>query len=80
MIARLIVRALRRVSIGIVAGGAIAAGLARAMRALLFGVSPLDPMSFGAVLAAVVLLALAATLLPGIRAVRDAPLSVLREG
>ncbi|MGH9536213.1 MAG: ABC transporter permease [Terriglobales bacterium] len=60
--------------IGLVA----AAGLTRLLSSLLFGVSALDPWTFAAVTAAMLVLALAASYIPARRASRIAPLEALR--
>jgi len=73
-------RAMRRAAAGVAIGAAAALVFARAMSALLFGVTPSDPVSFATVAAAVVAVALVATLIPAIQAIRRAPLSALREG
>jgi ABC-type antimicrobial peptide transport system permease subunit len=73
-------QALHRAAVGIAAGTALALALARAMKALLFGVRPSDPASLIAAAALVLVVALGATLVPAIRAVRLSPLSALREG
>jgi predicted permease len=67
------------VAAGLVAGTGAAALLARAIRGVLFGIAPLDPMSFA--LAPLVLLpvAAAACLLPARRAARSDPAVLLRE-
>jgi ABC-type antimicrobial peptide transport system permease subunit len=65
-------------AVGLVIGLVGAAGLARAMGALLYGLSPGDPVTFVLVpltLGAVVLLA---TYLPARRAVRLDPVAALR--
>ena len=63
---------------GIVPGvlGGYLAG--RGMSALLFGVSPGDPVTFAAGVGAVLLITLAGSLVPALRAVRVTPASVLR--
>jgi len=48
------------------------------MSALLFGVTPSDPATFAAGVAAAIVMALAGSLLPALRAVRVTPMSVLR--
>ena len=73
------VRALRRTLLGIACGVSGALVLARAMRALLFGVEPTDLPSFLSVAAVMMLIALAATLVPSARALRRHPLEALRE-
>lgn len=63
---------------GVAVGGVLALAAGLAMRALLAGVSPRDPITFaGAVLLAAVM-ALSGTLLPTLRAVRVDPISVIR--
>jgi ABC-type lipoprotein release transport system permease subunit len=49
------------------------------MSAILFGVSPFDPVSFAVIVVVALTIAAAATVLPGVRALRRQPLSVLRE-
>jgi predicted permease len=56
-------------------GGYLAA---RGMSALLFGVAPGDPATFAIAVGVVLLMALAGTLVPALRAVRMTPMSVLR--
>jgi ABC-type antimicrobial peptide transport system permease subunit len=78
-IVRLVVLAgLRLAVVGIVCGAALAVGLGRAARALLFGVSPFDAGTYvvlGAVLLAVTA---AATYIPARRAAMIDPLTRLR--
>jgi ABC-type antimicrobial peptide transport system permease subunit len=66
--------ALVAIAIGIGAALAATRGLAR----FLFGVSPFDPVTFGAVAGALLLAALAATLFPALRASRVDPVVALR--
>jgi predicted permease len=73
-------RALRRATVGVAIGAAVALLFARAMEALLFGVTPSDPASFVIVSGVVLAIALVATLIPAALAVRRSPLSALREG
>jgi ABC-type antimicrobial peptide transport system permease subunit len=72
-------RGLWLTAIGGVTGIAAAAGLTRWLGALLFGVSPLDPMTFAAALITVAGIGAIACLLPALRAARVAPTTVLRE-
>lgn len=69
---------LRLVLVGLVAALAAAVALGGLLRGLLFGVSPLDPVSFGGV--AVLLLAVAtiASWLPARRATRVSPTEAFR--
>ena len=80
VIALILGRAFRRATAGIAIGAAVALLFARAMEALLFGVTPSDPASFAIVSALVLAIALVATLIPAAAAIRRSPLSALREG
>ena len=62
--------------IGIGIGGAL--GLSRLTSALLFGVSPADPLTFGTVALVIALVAIAACLVPIRRATRVDPLTSIR--
>ena len=63
---------------GLAAGLAGAAVVTRLMQALLFNVSPVDPLTFTAVAAALVVTAAAACYLPTRRAIRVDPVNTLR--
>ncbi len=65
-------------AIGIVLGLAGAAGLARWMKALLFGVAPLDPLTYVAVPAVLAIAVAAASYIPARRAIRVDPTVALR--
>jgi ABC-type antimicrobial peptide transport system permease subunit len=59
--------------------GAIAAALvSRALQALLADVSPIDPVVFGAAIALAMVMTIAGSLLPALRAVRVDPMEVMR--
>lgn len=66
------------VAIGIVVGLVAGVGLAQLIRNTLYGVSPLDPVTFVAVPAVLALAALVATFIPAYRAARVQPLDALR--
>jgi len=66
------------VAVGIVAGLSAAALLTRAMASVLFGVDPLDPVTFAAVPLVLLASALAASYLPARRAAAIAPVVALR--
>jgi predicted permease len=69
---------LRLALAGLVPGVFAAYAAARGMSALLFGVAPGDPATFGAGVAVSLLMALAGSFVPALRAVRVSPMSVLR--
>ena len=66
-------------AIGLATGIAGAAAAARAMRHLLYGVAPLDPLAFVAATIATGVLSLAACYVPARRAARISPAELLRE-
>jgi putative ABC transport system permease protein len=80
VVLQIVARALGRATAGITIGAAVAFLFARAMAGLLFGVTPSDPASFAGVATAVLVIALVATVIPAVQAIRRAPLSALREG
>ena len=69
---------MRVTSIGIAVGTLAAIAGTRAIQALLFGVTPTDLPTYAAVIAALVIVALLASLLPAIRAARLDPMTALR--
>ncbi len=71
-------RGMSLVVAGLVVGALAAAGLSWAIRGLLFGISPADPMSFLGVAFILALVAFLACLMPARRATRVDPLEVLR--
>ena len=70
---------LRHTAVGLVVGLGAAALLGRALRGLLFGVSPADPWTYASVVLVLLAAALAACLRPAWRAAHADPLEVLRE-
>jgi putative ABC transport system permease protein len=80
VVLQIVARALGRATAGITIGTAVAFLFARAMAGLLFGVTPSDTASFAVVAIAVLVIALVATVIPAVQAIRRAPLSALREG
>jgi len=69
---------MRPILIGLVVGLAGAVAAARALRSLLFGITPLDPLSLGSVALILLLTASLACYLPARRATRLDPMSALR--
>jgi predicted permease len=65
-------------AVGAVVGLVAAGGLGRWMSSLLFGVSSLDPLAYGAALAATIAAAALASYLPARRAARIDPMNTLR--
>jgi putative ABC transport system permease protein len=79
-VVRLIVlQGMRPALVGMVIGLAAALALGRALSSLVFGVTAADPMTLGAVAALLAAVALAACLLPALRATRVDPIRALRE-
>ncbi len=68
----------RVIAIGLVAGLVIAAGAARVIRSVLFGLSPLDAPAFGAVALLLGVAAAVAVSIPAARAARVDPVTSLR--
>ena len=65
--------------VGLVLGAAAAIAAGRLMQTLLFNVSPIDPMTIGAVALVMTLVAFCACLVPALRATRVDPLTTLRQ-
>jgi ABC-type antimicrobial peptide transport system permease subunit len=63
---------------GVIFGLAAAAALMRLMASLLFEVSPVDPLTYGVVTAALLAAALAASYLPARRVISVDPVEALR--
>lgn len=70
---------LEQTAAGLAIGLVGVAGFTRLMSGLVYGVSPLDAPTLGAVVLLVLLVSAAATLLPARRAARVEPMAVLRE-
>jgi ABC-type antimicrobial peptide transport system permease subunit len=64
---------------GLAIGGLAAVAAARAIRSMLFGVTPVDPATFGAVTVVVAAVALIASYVPARRAASVDPVIVMRE-
>jgi putative ABC transport system permease protein len=71
--------ALRMTAAGVLVGLAAAAALARFLGTLLFGVKPLDPITFGATAAMLAAAAMAACIAPAWRATHVDPVVALRQ-
>jgi putative ABC transport system permease protein len=68
----------RTIGIGVALGLAATFALGRLIQSQLMGLSPLDPATYAAVLGLLVLVALAATLIPALRAAKVDPAVALR--
>jgi len=64
--------------IGIGVGALISAGVARVLQSLLYGVSAVDPLAYGAAGLVLFAVAAAANLVPARRAARTDPMRTLR--
>ena len=64
--------------VGATAGAVVAALASRAIQVLLADVSPTDGVTFGAAIALAMLMTLAGSLLPALRAIRVDPIEVMR--
>ena len=79
-ILRLVLRAGLTIAVtGVAIGLAAAAILTRTLSSLLFGVTPLDPVTFVAAPAVLVATAVVAAAIPAIRAIRVNPAVTLRQ-
>lgn len=72
-------RGLKLSSVGLAAGVALAAGLSLLLRTLLYGVSPMAPLVYAGTASALIVVALAACIIPAHRAASLDPVVALRE-
>jgi ABC-type antimicrobial peptide transport system permease subunit len=70
--------ALTLAGVGVILGGVLAYGAGRTLQALLAGVSPTDTATFAAAVTLSLVMTLAGSVLPALRAVRVDPISVMR--
>ncbi len=76
---RLVVwQGMKPVAVGGIAGLLLAGAAAQAMRAMLYGISPLDPLSFGSTALLLACVAAAAAAIPARGALRVDPAVTLR--
>ena len=66
------------VAVGLVAGAVLAGAAATALRGLLYGISPFDPIAWGFAIAAMSIAAALANFVPARRAMRIDPMTALR--
>lgn len=79
IVARFLLQGLRVAAIGCAAGLALGLWLAHFIGSMLYGVSALDPATYGGVVCLILLVAACASLFPALRASRVEPVEVLRE-
>ena len=79
IVGRFLWQGMRAAGIGCVAGLALAAACTRLLTSMLYGVSALDPATYAAVVAFILLVGAVASLAPAVRAARVEPVRVLRE-
>ncbi len=79
IVARFLLQGLRVAGIGCVAGLALGLGLSHFISSMLYGVSALDPITYGCVVCLILVVAAGASLVPALRAARVEPVQVLRE-
>jgi ABC-type antimicrobial peptide transport system permease subunit len=77
VLAHLLGEGFQLAAIGIVAGLGVALALARAVQTLLFGITPTDPLTYAAIAALLLVVALVASYLPARRALRVDPVQAL---
>jgi ABC-type antimicrobial peptide transport system permease subunit len=73
-----VVNAIRLGAIGLSVGAALAYAAGRSMEALLAGITPADPVTFGSAIGLVALLLMIGTLVPTVRALRVDPIAAIR--
>jgi putative ABC transport system permease protein len=79
IVARFLLQGLRVAVIGCAAGLALGMGLSHFINSMLYGVSALDPATYGGVVCLILVVAACASLVPALRAARVEPVQVLRE-
>jgi len=79
IVARFLLQGLRVAIIGCAAGLALGMGLSHFIGSMLYGVSALDPATYGGVVCLILVVAACASLVPALRAARVEPVQVLRE-
>jgi predicted permease len=79
VLARVLTRGVRLALVGTTIGLLLSIAVARALQAMLYGVTPRDPLTFAAVAALLLAVAAAGSYLPARRAMRVDPLVALRQ-
>ncbi|HMG86945.1 MAG TPA: ABC transporter permease [Terracidiphilus sp.] len=79
IVARFLLQGLRVAVIGCAAGLVLGLGLSHFIGSMLYGVSSVDPATYGGVVCLILVVAACASLVPALRAARVEPVQVLRE-
>jgi putative ABC transport system permease protein len=79
IVAQFVLQGLRVATLGCLAGLALGLGLTHFIGSMLYGVSTLDPVTYGIVICLMLTVAACASLLPALRASRVEPVQVLRQ-
>jgi predicted permease len=79
IVSRFLLQGLRVTVLGCIAGLVLSIGTSRLLAGMLYGISPVDPETYCAVLLLTLLVAMMASLLPAWRAARVEPVEVLRQ-
>ena len=79
IVARFLWQGLGVAAIGCAAGLALGIGLSHSISSMLYGVSALDPTTYGGVVCLILVVAACASLIPALRAARVEPVRVLRQ-
>jgi ABC-type antimicrobial peptide transport system permease subunit len=79
IVAEFLAEALRVVAAACIAGVGVTLAVSEFLTGMLYGVSRVDPLSLGAVIALVATVGTVAALVPALRAARVDPMNVLRE-
>jgi ABC-type antimicrobial peptide transport system permease subunit len=66
--------------VGVLVGAVVGCVVGLSMEALLFGIDPVDPLTFGAAIGVALVMTVGASLPPAMRAARLDPVEVIREG
>ena len=80
IVAMILRQAMTPVTLGILLGLAACGALARLLSGLLYGIRPLDPVTLSAAVCLMAFVALAASVVPALRAGRTPPAATLRDG
>jgi ABC-type antimicrobial peptide transport system permease subunit len=75
----IVLRGAKLIGLGIIIGIVSAVGLARAIANMLYGVTPLDPVTLGLTILVLSLSGIVACFVPALRAARVNPIVALRE-